>query len=144
LHAFTWDGTSFSDLGTLSSGVGESGETTAFGINDAGNVVGSWLNNVFMNGVDMYGGATTNYGAFLYDENGMHDLNSMVDAQSGWHFYSATGINNAGQIIVNGYFNGMSTSAILTPVPEPETYTMMLIGIGMLGFMVRRRRNSAV
>ncbi|MBX3617848.1 MAG: PEP-CTERM sorting domain-containing protein [Nitrosomonas sp.] len=34
------------------------------------------------------------------------------------------------------------TAAILTPVPEPETYAMLLSGLGILGFMVRRRRIS--
>jgi probable HAF family extracellular repeat protein len=140
MRAFTWDGSSFNDLGTLSSGIGEYGETYAFGINDDGNVVGSWTNNVVIND----GGASflSDYGAFLYDETGIHDLNSMVDPQLGWNFYEARGINNAGQIIVNGIFNGISTSAILTPVPEPETYTMMLIGMGILGLMAWRRKNT--
>ena len=36
-------------------------------------------------------------------------------------------------------------SAVATvAVPEPETYGMMLVGIGMLGFMVRRRNNNQV
>lgn len=34
------------------------------------------------------------------------------------------------------------TSAILNPVPEPETYAMLLAGLGMLGFVVRRRKIS--
>ena len=34
------------------------------------------------------------------------------------------------------------TSAILTPVPEPETYAMLLAGLGLLGFVVRRRKVS--
>lgn len=29
-------------------------------------------------------------------------------------------------------------------VPEPETYAMMLAGLGMMGFMVRRRKNDHV
>ena len=28
---------------------------------------------------------------------------------------------------------------ITAPVPEPETYAMMLIGLGLLGFMTRRK-----
>jgi hypothetical protein len=29
-------------------------------------------------------------------------------------------------------------------VPEPETYAMMLAGLGMLGFVGRRRRHAAM
>jgi len=32
---------------------------------------------------------------------------------------------------------------VAAAVPEPETYAMMLAGIGMMGFMVRRRKNQA-
>lgn len=34
------------------------------------------------------------------------------------------------------------TSAILNPVPEPETYAMLLAGLGILGFVARRRKHS--
>lgn len=33
-----------------------------------------------------------------------------------------------------------SGSLILTPVPEPETYAMMLAGLAALGFLARRRQ----
>jgi hypothetical protein len=29
------------------------------------------------------------------------------------------------------------------PVPEPETYGMMLAGLGVLGFLARRRKQAA-
>ena len=29
-------------------------------------------------------------------------------------------------------------------VPEPETYAMMLAGIGLLGFVVRRKKQNAL
>lgn len=32
---------------------------------------------------------------------------------------------------------------VAAPVPEPETYAMMLAGLGMLGFMARRRKLQA-
>lgn len=35
------------------------------------------------------------------------------------------------------------TNVAVNPVPEPETYAMLLTGIGLLGFMARRRRRAA-
>ena len=35
-----------------------------------------------------------------------------------------------------GFYNGKITLA--TPVPEPETYGMMLAGIGLMAFIARR------
>ena len=32
----------------------------------------------------------------------------------------------------------------ITPVPEPETYAMLLAGLGLMGFVVRRRRTRAL
>lgn len=34
---------------------------------------------------------------------------------------------------------GVQLNVMATPVPEPETYGMMLAGLGMLGFVARRR-----
>jgi hypothetical protein len=39
--------------------------------------------------------------------------------------------------------DGVSLSTVTTPVPEAETYAMMLVGLGLVGFMVRRRNRSA-
>ena len=33
----------------------------------------------------------------------------------------------------------VGTAIVITPVPEAETYAMMLAGLGLIGFMVRRR-----
>jgi hypothetical protein len=31
----------------------------------------------------------------------------------------------------------------LAPVPEPQMYAMILAGVGLIGFMARRRQQSA-
>lgn len=36
------------------------------------------------------------------------------------------------------------SSSILAPIPEPETYAMMLAGLGLVGAMIRRRTNATV
>ncbi len=33
-------------------------------------------------------------------------------------------------------------NVVLTPVPEPETYALLLAGLGVGGFLMRRRRND--
>lgn len=35
---------------------------------------------------------------------------------------------------------GANSLAIATPIPEPRTYTLMLAGLGVLGFLARRRK----
>ena len=42
-----------------------------------------------------------------------------------------------------GYFSGHMTLATTTaPIPEPETYAMMLAGLGLMGFVARRRKRN--
>jgi hypothetical protein len=48
-------------------------------------------------------------------------------------------------IIVSGFVSGTDTQgsygvALVSAVPEPETYAMMLLGVGVLGFVARRRK----
>jgi hypothetical protein len=47
----------------------------------------------------------------------------------------------SGNLVSNtsGSFGG---AVMLAPVPEPETYGMMLAGLGVLGFLARRRRDQ--
>ncbi len=68
--------------------------------------------------------------------------------------FFAIGTNYAGVALDSAlklyYFDSYApdnTGSILadvnvTAVPEPETYGMMLVGLGMIGFMARRRKNT--
>ncbi|MDZ7856412.1 PEP-CTERM sorting domain-containing protein [Sphaerotilus sp.] len=55
-------------------------------------------------------------------------------AGESYHLYfSGKGLN--GMVVDN-------VSIMAAPVPEPESYAMMLAGLGALGFMARRRKQS--
>ena len=114
-----------------------------------------------------YGSISMNYTWNVYGNGGPaginHDNNSttfedwLMPYQSGSPF-PIIGISwvpaaNPELILAFGtpYYTGISganfsdalmsyTSRTVTPVPEPETYAMMLCGLGLLGFMARRRQ----
>ena len=48
-------------------------------------------------------------------------------------------------LVFAGFSTGAGTyggNVFATPVPEPETYAMMLAGLAAVGFLARRRRNG--
>jgi len=57
------------------------------------------------------------------------------DLSAGNYFYEVSGGNYGTQI---GQVSFSST--IINAVPEPETYAMLLAGLGALGFVARRRK----
>ena len=75
--------------------------------------------------------ASNNTGAFLFD-----DL-ALVAGQTG--SWQIDWVNNGDQ---NPSYSNLTLFArdITTAVPEPETYALFLAGIGMMGFMAKRRR----
>ena len=46
------------------------------------------------------------------------------------------------QVNANHYFNATNVAGYVSAVPEPETYAMLLAGLGLVGCMARRRRNK--
>ena len=83
--------------------------------------------------------------AFFVDVSGpMQDLNDLIPADSGWVLNRAHAINDAGQIIGIGTFNGVGTRVfLLTPTSAPEPSAIGSLAIVGMIVLVRRRRRGA-
>ena len=79
----------------------DNAEPSAF--NDAGTVVGYYnhTHDAFSSGPAR---------AAIWDTTGIHDLNDLLPAGSGWTLNFANDINNHGQIIGTGTFHGQSVA----------------------------------
>ena len=110
------------DLGTLGGTFG-----AASSINDSNQIVG------------MSTTASGAYHAFLYDGTSMIDLNSLLPAGSGWTLVNATGINNNGDIVGLGLYNGTYEGFVLTPAPEPTGLALLSLS-AVIGLSLTRRR----
>ena len=68
----------------------------------------------------------------------MQDLNLLIPQNTGWTLFDAFGINDAGQIAVDGRnASGQSDAFLLTPVPEPA---VLLPGLVLVAAMYRKRK----
>lgn len=123
-HAFITapNGAGMTDLGTLGGA-----RSLAFGINASGQVVGlsstlEWSARAFLTGPNGVG---------------MSDLNDLIGPGvlgTDEYLGVAYGINDAGQIIANSSYE---LASLLSPVPEAETWALMLSGLGLVGLSRR-------
>lgn len=103
----------------------------AYGINDAGQVVGY---SQYANGGDR---------AFLYEDGTIIDLNTVIAPVPGLTLRDATAINDQGQIVGFGAdARGNNFAFLLTPtaVPEPSSIALMSLGLADLAGVALRRR----
>jgi hypothetical protein len=66
---------------------------------------------------------------------------------SAWYFYAGNGSQNADGYPIDFEFYSWAVrdgdvASVTAPIPEPETYAMLLVGLGLLGVVARRRRKS--
>lgn len=102
-QAFVWDNEVFTAL----PGFPSAPETHASAINNLGQIVG-----YSFNGPD-------NQRAVLWEDGEMTDLSLLPEALAqGWVLTEATAINDWGQIVGNGYLNGVMRAFLLTPPPR--------------------------
>ncbi|WP_297326101.1 PEP-CTERM sorting domain-containing protein [Nitrosomonas sp.] len=144
------NGVGITNLGTFGGSFSE-----ATDINNAGEVVG------------IASLETPEAHSFLYSHGGMTDL-SLLDVVIGnnWSNIQVTAINDNGQILGYGtlidpisglantrgfilsytsdtVFNPQPIFIPAAPIPEPETYAMLLAGLGLIGFIARRRKQNS-
>jgi hypothetical protein len=107
--------------------LGELSSTGVEDINDSGWMVGSdWLN-----------GEST---AVLWRDGSVIDLNTLIDPAAGLTLIDARAINNRGQIgalALNA--DGVEQIVLLTPVPEPKAWALLLGGVLVVALRVRAR-----
>jgi probable HAF family extracellular repeat protein len=94
-HAFQWID------GTMTELAGLGGDTAAVAINDSDEIVGAAST------------PANETRPVVWRKGAIVDLNTEAGAGSGWQLASATAINNLGQIVGVGYFNGLQRAFVL-------------------------------
>jgi hypothetical protein len=84
---------------------------------------------------------TTTVGAFIF--NAPDEVASFVGVWSDVAFNRMEIRETTGDT-EDEYFGQFYTGGVAMPVPEPETYALMLAGLGLVGFAARRRTVSVL
>ena len=128
MHAFVYEHGVFKDVGGFGGQFLDVG-----GINEHGAFVGtSWT-------------PEDNIG-FIYLDDVLVDLNTLIDPALGWHIDGAYGINDAGQIAATGCRDFVCSAVrldLVNAVPEPVGALLLLPGLLAVAGVRRRQQRSA-
>lgn len=76
--------------------------------------------------------ASNRSGAFMFDDLGL--------VSGGTGSWAINWLNGGGQVPNYSNLTLFVRDVVVTPVPEPETYALLLAGLAAVGFIARRRR----
>jgi probable HAF family extracellular repeat protein len=152
-HATIWNGTTPTDLGL----------GAAYGINDSGQVVGSsthgatiWNGSTPTDLNDFLDASAISAGWYLERASAINDNGWIVGTAGNiitgeWHAFLLTPCDTCPIYIPPPPIDTgpINTGQVPDPipvatVPEPETYAMFMAGLGLMGFIARRRKNGHV
>ena len=132
---------SWSFLGTTGTNfntVGITGSTEA-GLNFSGwNVAWNAVSAIYM-GTGAWGTAGFVSGVAKFSWDGVYDSTYTLDYRATVPAGDPSGFQN---VLYALHLEGTIPSASAAPVPEASTYGMMLAGLGLVGFAVRRRKSN--
>ena len=114
------------------------------------NCTGSEMGHLFYSelggvaGIDIATTHNTNYSLFSnflsnYYWSGTEYAPATDDA---WFFRTGIGFQGAGSKLYDFYALAVHSGDVAAPIPEPETYALMLAGLGLLGIVGRRRKQK--
>ena len=135
-HAFLYQNGKMGDLGALAGYQ----NSVATAINLSGLIVGYASNATVYTGSNL---ANDPSRAVLFEAGKVIDLNDLLPANSGWVLQDATAINDSGQILGTGTFDGTPEPFLLTVSTVPEPTTMALFGLMAAGAVAAKRRGRS-
>mgnify|MGYP003592728695 CR=1 FL=1 len=81
--------------------------------------------------------------SFIYSQGVVHDFSLLPPVvAAGWTGLSAIDVSNNGQIVGFGVINEQFETFLLSPIPEPEVYAMLVAGLGLIGLMGCRKKTA--